>query len=204
MSRPLSLLAVAVLALCACNGDRTAGGDQAASATSAPAIESPAAATAPPPVAPAAVVTTPARFDGYAGLRFGMTAAEARRAWDGTLKPVPDDREACYYLTPLSARVPADFALMIENDRFVRYDIGTADQTAPGGGKVGMDVARIEQLYAGRVEQRPHKYVEGGQYLRIRDPAGDGVLVFETDAGGKVTRWRAGLAPQVDYIEGCA
>src|SRR5690606_122095 len=28
----------------------------------------------------------PARFDGYAGLRFGMEEAEARAAWDGTLE----------------------------------------------------------------------------------------------------------------------
>jgi hypothetical protein len=30
------------------------------------------------------------------------------------------------------------------------------------------------------------------------------VLVFETDAAGKVTEWRAGLPPQVGYIEGCS
>ncbi|TQC57293.1 lectin, partial [Pantoea dispersa] len=30
-----------------------------------------------------------------------------------------------------------------------------------------------------------------------------GVLVFETDAAGKVVAWRVGLPPQVDYVEGC-
>ncbi|HWI23748.1 MAG TPA: lectin, partial [Lysobacter sp.] len=33
---------------------------------------------------------------------------------------------------------------------------------------------------------------------------GKGVLVFETDAAGKVTAWRAGVPPQVDYVEGCS
>jgi hypothetical protein len=28
--------------------------------------------------------------------------------------------------------------------------------------------------------------------------------VFETDAGGTVTEWRAGVPPQVDYVEGCS
>jgi hypothetical protein len=28
-------------------------------------------------------------------------------------------------------------------------------------------------------------------------------IVFETD-GKKVTRWRAGLLPQVEFVEGCA
>jgi hypothetical protein len=47
--------------------------------------------------------------------------------------------------------------------------------------------------------------VEGGHYLSI---AASGVapskLVFETDAAGKVTAWRVGLTPQVDYVEGCS
>ena len=41
-------------------------------------------------------------------------------------------------------------------------------------------------------------------WRRIEDPDGEGVLVFETDASGRVTEWRAGLPPQVDYVEGCS
>ena len=32
---------------------------------------------------------------------------------------------------------------------------------------------------------------------------GEGALVFETDTQGRVTHWRAGVPPQVDYVEGC-
>jgi len=78
------------------------------------------------------------------------------------------------------------------------------DEMAPGGGKVGLDADEIRALYAGRVEARPHQYIEGGQYLRVPATEGAGWLVFETDADGKVTSWRAGVEPQVDYIEGCA
>jgi len=39
--------------------------------------------------------------------------------------------------------------------------------------------------------------------LRVTAPQGTGALVFETDAQGRVTRWRAGVPPQVDYVEGC-
>lgn len=57
----------------------------------------------------------------------------------------------------------------------------------------------------GRIEERPHKYVEDGKYLRLRDEAGDdGVLLFATDGHGKVTEWRIGVPPQVDYVEGCS
>ena len=146
-------------------------------------------------------------MDGYGDLRFGMSAQEARQAWGGELRGVPDGAEpgACHYLTPTWAKVPSDFALMIEGDRFVRYDVGTDRETAPGGGKVGMDADRIRELYAGRVQESPHKYVEGGRYLKVSDAdGGSGQLVFATDADGKVTSWRAGVPPQVDYVEGCA
>jgi hypothetical protein len=97
---------------------------------------------------------------------------------------------------------PADFAFMFDGGRFVRYDVGTAKEVAPGGGKVGMDEARIRALYA-HVDAQPHKYVSGASYLRIAAPHGDGVLVFETDAQGRITRWRVGVPPQIDYVEGC-
>ena len=75
-----------------------------------------------------------------------------------------------------------------------------------GGGKVGMSKAQIAALYAG-IEEEPHKYTDG-QYLRIKDAAGgNGVLLFETDGKGdaaKVSEWRIGVPPQVDYAEGCS
>jgi hypothetical protein len=55
------------------------------------------------------------------------------------------------------------------------------------------------------MQVQPHEYVPGGNYLRVTDPAiADGAIVFETDEAGRVTRWRVGRAPQVDYVEGCA
>ena len=51
----------------------------------------------------------------------------------------------------------------------------------------------------------PHKYVEGGQYLSVdADAEAPSKLVFETDASGNVTRWRVGLLPQANYVEGCS
>ena len=93
---------------------------------------------------------------------------------------------------------------MIEDGKFVRYDVSNDKEVAPGGGKRGMTRDEIKKLYPGAAEQ-DHKYVEGGKYLRVKDDAGgNGVLVFETDAAGKVTQWRVGVSPQVDYVEGCS
>jgi hypothetical protein len=202
-----------LLPLAACQRQATAPADVApdtqatptptvATTTSTPAPA--ASTTAPSPATPADGPAPLARFDGYGDLRFGMREAEAVGAWGGELKPLPSASEPCHYLTPKWVKVPADFALMIEGGSLVRYDVGTAREIAPGGGRVGMTAAEIEQRYP-KVEHRPHKYVEGAEVLRVADPTGGkGVLVFETGADGKVTAWRAGVPPQVDYVEGCS
>jgi hypothetical protein len=200
-------LPLLVLALAACNAERPG------SETQEPATPSPSgqpAGDVPPTTAPTpAPAPQPgaglARFDGYGDMRFGMTAEEARQAWGGELKGVPGQGEVCYYLTPASSPVPSYFAFMIENGKFVRYDVGNDKEVAPGGGKRGMTADEIRALYPGRVEESAHKYVEGGKYLKVAaDGGGNGKLVFATDAAGKVTEWHAGIEPQVDYIEGCS
>lgn len=194
MPRTLPMLAVLTVMLAACNAERPADNAQ----------DQPAQDT-PPATAPTPTASGLARFDGYGDMRFGMTADESKKAWAGELNGKPGKGEICYYLNPVSNPSPAYFAFMIESDKFVRYDVGNDKEVAPGGGKRGMSADEIRKLYAGRIEEQPHKYVEGGKYLRIKaDDGSNGVLVLETDAAGKVTGWRAGLPPQVDYIEGCS
>lgn len=203
--RGLPALSLLVLALAACSGDR----DPAADAVATPP---PAATTASPAPVPAATPTAPvpaaaanlARFDGYGDLRFGMSAAEARQAWGGTLDGVAAEDGACYHLSPRGVPAPADFALMIENDRFVRYSTESDRYVAPGGGQVGMGTSELQALYHNGLQASPHKYSDG-KYLSI-DASGvaPSKLVFETDAAGKVTEWRVGVTPQVDYVEGCS
>lgn len=194
-------LSLLVLVLAACSADRAPAANDATEV--APEASAPVDTTPPPTPAPPAASDGPARFDGYGGLRFGMTADEARAAWDGALNGAPGEGETCYYLNPVSNPAPGYFGLMFEDGKLVRYDVGNDAETAPGGGRRGMDVAQIQALYPGRIEQQPHKYSDGS-YLRIKDGAGAGVLVFELDDGAKVSEWRVGVPPQVDYVEGCS
>lgn len=205
------LLMAAAISLGACNADRSATAAAGTPATASPqagdaAPQSPAPAPAPEPG------TTPdvpppgsglARYDGYGDMRFGMSEDEARKAWGGALQGEPGD--GCHYLNPAWEKAPSYFAFMFDGGKFVRYDVGNDKEIAPGGGRRGMTEADIDAAYPGRVETSPHKYVDGGKYLRVKaDDGSDGVLVFETDAHGKVSEWHAGVAPQVDYIEGCS
>ncbi|QSX79596.1 lectin [Agrilutibacter solisilvae] len=209
----LAPLAAFVLVMAACNG---AGTPPATDATTPVAETTPSAEPAPAPSTgtppPAEPVPPPAseppasdqlaRFDGYGDMRFGMSAQDARKAWDGELGG-PTSGSHCYYVNPVSNPEQAYFALMMDGGKFVRYDVGNDREVAPGGGKRGMTQARIAELYGDRVEVTPHKYSDG-KYLRIKDTAGNGVLVFETDGAGKVTEWHVGVPPQVDYVEGCS
>jgi hypothetical protein len=149
-----------------------------------------------------------ARFDGYGDVRFGTAAADMERVWGGRLTTLgKEGNESCYFMTPTWVKVPAEFNFMIADGRFARFGTESDRFTAPGGGRVGMTKGEIAKRYAGRVEEQSHKYTDG-QYLRITDPAGGkGVLIFETDAKhgtAKVTEWRVGVPPQVDFIEGCS
>lgn len=192
------------LALSAC-GDRAAGEATTPAAAPPAANDQPAEdvppATAPTPLTPAADAL--ARMDGYGDLRLGMSAEEARKKLGPEATGKADEAGGCYYLEPGSkAQTPA---FMIEGEKLVRYEnYSDAGLSAPGGGKIGMSADEIRALYPGRIEQQPHKYVDDGQYWRIKDVAGGaGVLLFEV-VGGKVTAWRVGLAPQIDYVEGCS
>lgn len=186
-------LALVVATLAACDADRPVAPDAAPVAT-----RSPAGTDAPP--APGSGL---AHFDGYGDMRFGMTEDEARAAWGGALQG--EAGEGCHYLNPAWKKAPSYFAFMFDGGRFVRYDVGNDQEVAPGGGRRGMTEAQIDAAYPDRVVKSPHHYVDGGKYLRVKAGDGsDGALVFETDAGGKVSEWHAGLAPQVDWIEGCS
>jgi hypothetical protein len=135
-------------------------------------------------------------------MRFGMDEKNFRGAWQGELVGTAATDGGCYYLTPKWIRSSADFGFMFEGGHFVRYDVGESKEIAPGGGKVGMTASQIRALYGQRIEETPHKYEPGALYIRV---TGDnhGVLLFETDAAGTVTRWRVGVPPQIDYVEGC-
>ncbi len=148
---------------------------------------------------------SPATFEGYGDMRLGSTVDEARAAWGGELDGAPGEGTTCHYLTPRWVEQASEFAFMMEDGRFVRYDVGTDREAAPGGGKVGMRADALRALYGDALQASPHKYVEGGQYLSV-DASGvaPSRLVFETDAEGNVVRWRVGLLPQADYVEGCS
>jgi len=213
----MAIATVLLLALSAC-GDREPPRPPAPAQT--PASSGPPAAPAsgktPPPAGTTPAGTTPAGampapgaigFAGFGAAPFGATEEQVRMAWGRELTgPRPDTPEGCYYLMP-EPRTQRGYRIgfMFEGRHFVRIDVDADDIEAPGGGRVGMTMQDIQRLYGEHVQVQSHKYVDGGHYLRIPNPGGgSGVVLFETDADDRVTAWRIGEPPQVDYVEGCS
>ena len=182
-----------VLALAGCEDSRP----PAVTAVPEPVPGDPAV-SAPAPLPTAGPL---ANFEGFDATRFGMDEAAFRAAWTGALEGAGGGE--CFHLNPDWAAAPSDFAFMFEQGVFVRYSTESTRELAPGGGRVGMQADEIRALYAGRIAETPHKYVPGGLYLRIADGGGS-ALVFEADADGRISEWRVGRPPQVDYVEGCS
>jgi hypothetical protein len=137
-------------------------------------------------------------------LAYGVSLAEARRITGDSLAGAPEGA-GCHYVVPRAA--PAGMRFMVENGRVVRVDVDSAGVKTARGAAVGMGEAEIRRLYPESLAVQPHKYAERGHYLIVvpRAPADSPYrVIFETDSLGRVLRYRAGLRPAVEYVEGCA
>jgi hypothetical protein len=146
------------------------------------------------------------RMDGIGALQVGMTVSEAGAALRDSLVVTYDlfDHECDYVAT---SSLPPHIWLMVVGDTVVRIDVGDSSTvvTEEGAG-IGTSESRLLGMYAGRVRVEPHPYSGPEWHYVIVDRAvGDTThaLVFETD-GQRVTRFRGGLRPAVEWIEGCA
>jgi len=132
---------------------------------------------------------------------FGMTIAAAARVAGGTVAHPPGG--SCGFTSLRAAPHGARF--MVSYDTVVRVDVDSATVPTDAGARVGMREDSVQHLYANKLHMTPHKYVRGGHYLIFVPGAPADTmhqLIFETD-GDRVTRYRAGLAPYVGYVEGC-
>jgi hypothetical protein len=180
--------------------------DSATSRVATPAVPAPrdssdAQTTPAPPASPTPTYTVTEH--GIGPLRAGMTFTEADAALGGALMvPAAVDTTGCDYLVWDGG--PSGVHVMFDQHRVARIDVDTASIATAAGARVGDDEARIKRLYPG-VAVTPHKY-EDGHYLTVTpSTAADKRyrIIFET-AGGRVTRYRAGMLPSVEYVEGCS
>jgi hypothetical protein len=187
-------VSIVLLAAVACGG----GAERAQREESTGAQRNPPGATSAATRPADSVVTE----RGLGPLRAGMTIADAVAALGGALSvPVEYDSTECDYAVWRGG--PRGVHVMIDQGRIARIEVDSAGVATAQGVQVGDTEERIQQLYSGRVKVTPHKYEEG-HYLTV-NAVGDSSLaiVFETSKG-RVTRYRAGRRPAVEYVEGCS
>jgi hypothetical protein len=110
--------------------------------------------------------------------------------------------DGCAYVSAQGS--PPGVGFMVEGRRIVRADVRSGSARTAEGARIGDAEARILELYPDARRER-HKYTDGF-YLVVLPLAPSDTLhryVFETD-GRVVTVFRAGLYPQVQYVEGCS
>ena len=136
-------------------------------------------------------------------LRIGMRIPDAVQAVSGVQMAPNADPQGCSYLVWPTA--PTGVLVMVEDSTLVRIDVTKAGLATTAGAQVGDSIARLDSLYPGRTSVGPHKYVLTGRYVTVTPPAGADPrlrLIFETDRG-RVTRYRIGRTPSVEYVENC-
>ena len=139
---------------------------------------------------------------GLGPIHAGMTRSQAQTALGGSLAiPADSGWNDCAYVS--SDRLPPGVSVMVEDGTIARVEIDSGRIATAEGARIGDTEDRIRELYRGRVTVTPHKYTDG-HYLSVTSPADSMYrIVFETD-GRRVTQYRAGRLPAVDYVEGCA
>ena len=151
--------------------------------------------------------------DGRGPARIGMTESALSDALGvRVVDPDPGVYDGdCRYVyarsrpaaTGASAMASDDVGYMLIKDRLVRIDIESAADATLSGARVGMTEAALRALYPGRLAEEPHHY--GGpedHYLTLHSADGRRGIRFET-GGGVVTRFYAGTADAIQFVEGC-
>ena len=208
--RTASIASIVILALAACTTDKTAdnGTKEAANATE-PAKKDVVPPNETPAPAPTTEPSTPTEpkggqwqvtAAGIGDVKAGMSVEEANVVLGGALA-IPAKLQECDYVRPKTT--PKNLAFMVEKNQISRVEVQPGSDIATvAGAKIGDTEDKIKSLYAGQIESRPAKYGSGHTLVVTPKSGGNNRIVFETD-GRKVTKYRSGRLPAVEYVEGC-
>jgi len=187
-----------------CGGEPAApaGADMPSASVAPEPYDPDAAANEEAALAPCGVVTA----QGYCGVAFGMSAADAAanfpvklESYDGADGDVKADASHCY---EMFAEAPVQgVSFMVENQKVGRIDfLSEVAKTADGFG-VGTSSEAVHARFGAAAMDAPNKYEPEVIDLTVTDGATK--YVFEIQ-DGKVRGWRAGVAPTIDYTEHCS
>ena len=92
---------------------------------------------------------------------------------------------------------------MLIGGRLARIDVHAPTVETRSGVRVGMAEGDVLRAYGAGVTRSPHFYGDADDhYLSLHSRDGVQGMRFETE-DGKVTRFYAGTAESMEYVEGC-
>lgn len=200
MSRILTLLALAPVAVITTLGACSGGGSSDSVPTEAAVTAAPEPAM-PQETAPAAVPGAGGRFltlEGLGPLRLGQTVPEGS-SW---AERGAQASETCRTVT--SPDYPGVYAIVEQGKvRRISAGEGASVKTIEGIGP-GSTRKQVDEAFPGFRESQ-HKYVRGGKDLIAPNaPSGDPAVRLELSPSGKVTALHVGVMPALGYVEGCS
>jgi len=142
---------------------------------------------------------------GIGPIKIGMTLQDAQSTLGKSLAQDNEqaDTGTCSYFVPQDG--PKGVSFMVINRKIVRIDISTKRIKTMSGAQIGDTESKVLSLYRGHIEIQAHRYNPNGHYL-VFHPSDqkdqEYGMVFETN-GSKVTTFRSGRHPEVDYVEHC-
>ena len=182
------------------HGDSLASAPVAATPTPAPA---PATVPPPPPAHPIVTSAWAVTDSGAGVLRIGMTRDQLALDMHSAVPKHTRADSGCAYLAVPG--IPAGMRTMWVAATLARIDIGAPKLSTDRGVSVGDKAAKVEQLYGGSVTVMPAKYDPRGKYLVVKAESDTTRrIVFETDSTTRITRYRVGREPEVEWVEGCS
>lgn len=146
----------------------------------------------------------PVSAEGYCGVSWGMSPAEARTKFpvkledyngDTSAKPNPN---ACYEM--FAGEPVQGVSFLVENAKVGRVDvISEGPHTADGFG-VNSEAADIRAKYGAALIEAPNKYEKEITELTIVQGASKTIFEIQDQT---VRGFRTGVAPTIDYTEHC-
>lgn len=139
-------------------------------------------------------------------VKIGMTPDEATKALGAALSPRPEGEDGCWYAhrADTGARQFVDY--MVVDGAIVRIDVHTVDIKTDKGVGRGATLEDLQTAYGGtRLTVTPHKYADEpkSHYVKWTDYDPTRGITFEV-VNGKVTTFRGGRIPEIDWVEGCS
>jgi len=144
----------------------------------------------------------PLDIDGIGPVRVGMTVTQAAAA-----AGIPIRLQSS--VGPCGGAIvvggPEGLSLMTDLNGITRVDVTEPFIKTRAGIGVGSSEADVTRAYGGHVTVQPHPYTNGHYLIATSDKPdlANYRFVFETD-GARVTAFRSGREPDVEFIEGCA